>query len=55
MKFEAKQPQKREKDNFGFQKSWITEENKSNIKTEGGKKRKMSKKKLSGSPEKGTI
>lgn len=38
MKFEAKGPQQREKDNLGFQKSWIREENKTNIKTEGAEK-----------------
>lgn len=43
MKFEAKGPQQREEDNFGFQKSWIREENKSNIKTEGAEKRKITK------------
>lgn len=47
MKFEAKGPQEREKDSFGFQKSWIREENKSNIKTEGaGKNIKNVKEKI---------
>lgn len=43
MKLKPKGPQQREKDNFGFQKSWIREENKSNIKTEEEEKKTIQK------------
>lgn len=47
MEFEAKGPQNREKDNSGFQKSWIRRKLTSNIKTEEEEKRKTTLSKIS--------